>query len=115
MDKYQFKTRVNVTNKGYWHDNINPIVLEAQNLKEALKLYIEAVTERDYLTFSKSALNTKKPIYYDNILTNKSIQSGYCINARTEIENKKVNLNLWVDIRKLINPFNEVTTWKSIN
>jgi hypothetical protein len=108
MYKYQFKTRVNVTTRGYWHDNINPIVLEAKSLKEALKLYIEAVKERDYFIFSKSALNTKKPIYYDNILTDESIQSGYCINAHTEIEDKKVNLNLWVDIRKLINPFNEV-------
>jgi len=104
MKKYQFKTRVEVKTKGFWHDSIEPIVLKALNLNEALKLYIEAVKDRDYFDFSKSSLKNKSPIYYDND-KGESIQSGFCINAKTEIENKKVRLNLWVDIRELNNPF----------
>lgn len=114
---YLFSTRVYTKEKdNIWCENPNDLYRSGETLEEALDEYMQAMNDRHNMSVSKNARKHKEPIYYDDIETGKSIQSGYTMKASIEIFDdryherrwKKYYIDLWVDIREVINPFKTV-------
>jgi uncharacterized protein YpuA (DUF1002 family) len=101
MKKYLIQTEIIVKTTGYWHDNIKPMIIKANDLKELIYKYVEDVNDIQYIKITENAINNKSDMFNkdENII-------GYVINASIEIDYKKVRLELWVTINELVNPFN---------
>jgi len=100
--RYFFKTYTTVKehyNDKYWIDNsiIKDIAIESESLEKAIEHYAEIVGKECYINISKNAVRKKKNIYRDNI-KGESMQVGYIFTGKTDIENKTVYLDLWVEI-----------------
>lgn len=115
---YQFKTTATMkpyNNKKWWIDSgiIREITTKADSLTEALRQYQEAVQEHYYITISDNALKTKAPMYHDT-KSGEAVQVGYVLTASTDFDNDrrgwvKQYIDLWVTIKTVSNPFEEVT------
>ena len=100
--RYFFKTYTTVKehyNNRYWIDNriIKDIAVESESLQKAIERYKEIVEKECYIFISKNAIRKKQNIYRDN-LKGESKQVGYLLTGKTDIENKTVYLDLWVEI-----------------
>lgn len=100
--RYFFKTYTTVKehyNNSFWIDNriIKDIAVESESLQKAIERYKEIVEKESYIFISKNAIKKKENIYRDN-LKGESQQVGYILTGKTEIENKMVYLDLWIEI-----------------
>ena len=99
MREYWFKARVHATERfrfKYWVDEkiLGDRYIISDNIHNAFKQYIELHNGDIYspVKFSKRCT----PIYRD---TDKgAVQVGYCINGLTEIDDKNINVKVWVEI-----------------
>lgn len=103
MTNYIFKTAVTMkeyNQEKYWIDKdiIKTYYITAENVKEALKKYVENVTTGFYamVEISKNAIKNKQPMYCDTTTGTKQI--GYVLTGKTDIDNKTQYVNLWVNI-----------------
>ena len=100
--RYFFKTYATIKehyNNRYWIDNniIKDIAIESESLQKAIERYTEIIGKEYYIFISKNAIRKKENIYRDNI-KGESMQVGYIFTGKTDIENKMVYLDLWVEI-----------------
>lgn len=112
MTTYIFKTNVTMKeyNRGKWwidNDIIKDFRVDAENLKEALKLYVNHAAD-SYITITKNALKNKSAMYID---TNAgTIQTGYVITGATDFEKEnysgwsKQYIDLWVEVLEVTTP-----------
>jgi hypothetical protein len=93
--------------KKWWINNdvVRDMRIEAESVKQALKVYQENVKEKDYIIISDNALKTKKPMYVDTKEGNVK-QVGYVITGQTEFVDSgrwsKQYIDLWVTIITVI-------------
>ena len=97
----------------FWIDSdiLRPYRTQANDLKTAFNNYIEHASARSGAEISDHAIKTKAPIYIDGE-NGETIQTGYCITAKSYFENDNYKLteqyiDLWVDIETINNPFIE--------
>ena len=100
--RYFFKTYTTVKehyNNKYWIDNkiIKDVAIESESLPKAIERYAEIVGKECYIDISKNAIREKQNMYIDDKSGN-SKHIGYVFTGKTEIENKMVYLDLWVEI-----------------
>lgn len=112
MKMYLFRTEARISprhkNKYWIAENYVPkhIYIKAKTINNALKEYINEINESVYsdVYVSKSAIQHKDKIYIDGV-NGVPEQVGYKITARTNIDDKRVYLELWADVLELKNPF----------
>ena len=100
--RYFFKTYTTIKehyNNRYWVDNsiVKDIAEESESIQKAIERYKGIVEKECYINISKNAIKKKENIYRDNI-KGESMQVGYILTGKTEIENKMVYLDLWIEI-----------------
>lgn len=116
--RYQFKTTTTMkeyNSKKWWIDSdiVREIVIDADNLENALKQYRDTVKEKYYIEISDHALRIKNPMYIDTA-DGSAKQIGYVITGKTDFENRDrykwstQYINLWVSIHILQDVFSEV-------
>lgn len=99
MIEYWLKARVKLKErfyKKYWIDEkiLGDSYIISNNVHGAFKQYIELHNGDIYSPVKFSKRYT--PIYRD---TDEGIkQVGYCINGITDIEGKKINVEVWIEI-----------------
>ena len=90
----------------WWIDPkmVGEMMIQAENVKEALTEYQKAVSEKAYITISDNAIKTKNALYRDTE-EGQAVQIGYVITGSTEFEKGdhtgewvKQYINLWVEI-----------------
>lgn len=104
MKTYLFSTKTMISEryqKKYWVDrNLIPdIKISAGNLDNAIVKF-QSHCEENFVQISNSGLKKKNAIY-----CGKNEQVGLIFVASTEIDNKKIIVNLWVEIDEVTNPF----------
>ena len=96
-------------NNMYWIDNriVRDIAIESESLEKALYRYKEFVEKEYDIFISKNAMKKKNKMYLDDMYFNdtylddnsgNSKQIGFVFTGKTDIENKMVYLDLWVEI-----------------
>ena len=106
MKRFIFRTTTTISRRlaeHYWIDGalIRQMFIDAPDVHKALELWVEWVRDELYIDIRPSALKTKNPMYVDGP-NGEVIQCGWVINAWTEIENKKICLELWVHVDEMI-------------
>lgn len=117
MKTYLLTTIAYSKNERFWVDRLSTVTeahVEAKNLKEALVEY-QAHAKTHYVKVTNNALKTKQKMYQDvKDKEGKCVghqQVGFALNASTEIYDEvkmawvKVQLELWVTIKEVSNPF----------
>ena len=107
---FQFNTIVAMkpVDRDKWYidpDMVKQIEVEAETVNDALKGYVDIVSDNPYyLEISKTALKRKKKMFVDT--KDGAKQTGYVITAKTMFEvdhyrDKWIDkyIDLWVDIR----------------
>lgn len=91
----------------YWinSDIVKEYFITAENINQALKMYVERVKNDAYIEITKNAIKTKKPMFIDT--SNGTLQTGYVITGITEIEKDYCNytkqyIDLWVEILTVV-------------
>lgn len=118
MATYQFKTTATMkpyNNKKWWIDSkiIPNITVEADSLRDALKIYQEIASEKHYISISNSAIKNKNPMFID-LKNGGSKQVGYVITGKTDFDKGDYSgystqyIDLWVTIHILQDAFGEV-------
>lgn len=107
MNKYMFRTTATMKphNRRNWYidpEIIRTKYIEAENLRDALTLYADDVTEHEYITISANAMRTKSPMYVDGS-DGTPRQVGYVLTARTEFQRENGTycvqpIELWISI-----------------
>lgn len=115
--KYQFKTSATMKEynaKNWWIDSgvVREIIVEADNLNDALKQYQAIVSEKYYIEISRNALKNKRPMYRDTPDC-EAVQCGYVITGKTDFQTDAGDwvthyIDLWVSVNVVVNPFAEV-------
>ena len=107
MKKFLFTTVTTIKDNNYWIDSdfCKSETIQANNVEEALDIYLNNRKDNDYINISKNAIKNKQPMYIDD-----DIQCGYVIVGSTLVENKEGNwvkkyIELWIEIKEVINPF----------
>ena len=113
MNNYLFKTSTTMkeyNRKNYWidRDYINKdYTIKANDVKDALQLYVEQVNKDFYDIISKTALKNKQPMYIDT--NDGAKQVGYVITGKTLIDNNhgfvEQYIDLWIEISKIEDAF----------
>lgn len=114
--RYEFKTTTTMklhNNKKWWIDRniVAPMIIEAENINQALNIYSTHVRENSYIDISKNALKTKQNMYCECVTDGTTKQVGYVITGSTDFEDtdarswKKQYIDLWVEICVVKNPF----------
>ena len=111
MKKYIFKTTATMkayNSKNWWIDSgiIREIQVEADNLKNALQQYREAVKENAYIDISDNAIKTKSPMYIDS-KNGEAVQIGYVITGKTDFQRDSGEwfaqyIDLWVTVLTVV-------------
>lgn len=112
MKSYIFKTTATMkeyNNKKWWIDSniVGEIRIAAENIREALEKYREAVEEKHYITISANALRNKSPMYIDT-KDGETKQVGYVITGKTEFEDRDnyrwstQYIDLWVSVLTVV-------------
>lgn len=115
--KYQFKTVTTMkeyNSKKWWIDSniVREIIIDADNMKNALKQYRDIVKNKFYIDISDNALRNKNPMYIDNA-DGSAKQVGYVITGKTDFEDRDnykwstQYINLWITVYVLQNAFEE--------
>jgi hypothetical protein len=117
MKKYQFKTTATMkpyNNKKWWIDSgyIHEIIIEAENIENALQQYREIVRDNYGAIISDNGIKNKQPLYRD-LSNGDALQVGFVITAKTDFNNDYRGwvtqyINLWVSISLIQNAFMEV-------
>lgn len=108
MKQYIFKTTATMkphNNKKWWIDSgiVREIHITAENVREALEKYREAVAEKYYIDISRNAIKNKSEMYVDTA-TGECKQVGYVITGKTDFEDRDnykwstQYIDLWVTI-----------------
>ena len=115
--KYQFKTSATMKEynaKNWWIDSgiVRDIIVEADNINDALKQYQAIVSENFGIDISRNALKNKSPMYRDTP-DGEAVQCGYVITGKTDFNNDYKGwvthyIDLWVSVNVVVNPFAEV-------
>lgn len=111
MKHYIFKTTATMkeyNNKNWWIDGgiVREIRVDAENVREALEQYREAVKETAYIEISNNALKNKAPMYVDTA-NGEARQVGYVLTGKTEFQRDSgawstQYIDLWVSILTVI-------------
>ena len=112
MNKYIFKTVTTMkeyNNKKWWIDSgyIREIIINAANVREALKEYRNIVNNNYGVEISGNALKTKSPMYRD--LNGETVQVGYVITGKTLFDKGDYSgyctqyIDLWVEVLTVVN------------
>lgn len=110
MTNYEFKTTVTMKEyncKKWWIDGniIRPAIIQAENLKAALKKYRIHTEKEAYIEISSNALRTKSPMYVDTKEGTKQV--GYVITGKAEFQDdisykwSTQYVDLWVSISEI--------------
>ena len=108
MPTYRFETSTTMkpyNNEKWWIDSgiVRPVEVQAETLTEALNLWRNIVTERDYIEISRNAIRNKQPMYRD-YNDGRTEQVGYVITGKTEFDKGDYTgycsqyIELWVSI-----------------
>lgn len=113
MKTYLFNTSATMkeNDRGKWwidRDIIRNKYIAAENVKDALTKYAEAVEKSDYVSISKNALKNKSAMYIDGKDGNAK-QTGYVITGKTSFDNDRGQwidkyIDLWIDISIIETP-----------
>jgi hypothetical protein len=92
MKRYLFNSKTILKEKDrykWWLDDdiIKQIEITAEDVHQALELFIKEQNENGYVSFSKSAIKNKGNIYIDT--DNKPIQVGYVLIGKTAFQEDK--------------------------
>lgn len=79
---------------------IEPVYIRSTNVSEALLRYRLHAKYNAHIYISDNALNTKRAGFCD-LPDGGSVQVGYVIQGKID----NVNVDLWVKIEEIINPF----------
>lgn len=109
MKTYIFTFNVILTDNSWWSTYRNETIrVNAANLNEAKKVFLNELAEEYDLNVSAHAKNTAKKMYRDTP-TGKAKQIGLVFKARTEIESNGKWINkfaeVWTEINELVSPF----------
>lgn len=113
MKTYLISISVNVPDRKYYYNDIEPFTVRADDLQSALKEVVTSLEKNQYIEVTENAMNSKNEMYND-LKDGSTVQSGYVITAHAEFENinskwiKKV-IELWMSISELANPFENIT------
>ena len=109
MTNYMFETTTTMKEdnaKKWWIDSdiIRPIIISAENLKDALQKFVQHCDDM-CIEISNNALRTKNPMYVDTKDGNTK-QIGYVITGKTEFNDNyyrwvKQYVDLWVRITEV--------------
>lgn len=110
MKKYLFDTDVTMkpyNRKKWWIDSgvIPEFCIDAESVKEAIKIYRELTEKRCCIEISKTAVKRKSPMYIDTKEGPK--QAGYVLTGSTdfwddeEYKWSKQFVDLWVNVSVL--------------
>ena len=109
MTNYMFETTTTMkehNSKKWWIDSdiIRPIIISAENLKEALQKFVQYCDDM-CIEISNNAIRTKNPMYVDT-KDGKTKQIGYVITGKTEFNDNyykwvKQYVDLWVRITEV--------------
>lgn len=114
MDTYRFETVTTMkpyNHKKWWIDAdiVRPIEIEANNIKEALRVFRDKVIERGSIEISDYALKTRVPLCIDR-KDGTTVQVGYVITGKTSFDKGDYSgyveqyIDLWVSILKVTIP-----------
>lgn len=114
MKTYRFDTITTMkeyNDNKYWitSDIIQPLIVESENLKQALESYRKYTEETAGITISNNAMKNKSAMYND-CSDGSTVQTGYVITGKTEIydDDKRTwtsqYIDLWVKITEVITP-----------
>lgn len=112
MSTYIFKTNATMKeyNRGKWwidNDIIKEARIKAENITEALKLYVKHAAN-SYITITKNGLKNKSAMYIDTSAG--AVQVGFVITGSTEFEKEnysgwtKQYIDLWVEVLEVTTP-----------
>lgn len=104
MKTYLFSTETMISERyqqKYWIDrNLIPdIKISAENLDNAIAKF-QSHCEENFIQISNSGLKKRNGIF-----CGLDKQIGLIFVASSEIDNKKIIVNLWVEINEVTNPF----------
>ena len=109
MTNYMFETSTTMKEynaKKWWIDTgiIRPTIISAENLKEAMRLYVE-YAEKSCIDISENAIRTKTGMYVDT-KNGSAKQVGYVITGKTEMQRENGSwstqyVDLWVRISEV--------------
>lgn len=116
MKNYLFRTNATMkeyNSKKWWIDGniIKQIIIKAESIDEALKLYKEYTYKEAYITISNNALKNKEPMYINT--ANGAIQKGFVITAKCDFQDNDnykwtaQYIDLWVDIDIITSAFED--------
>lgn len=114
MNKYRFETTATMkphNNKKWWIDPdiIRPVIIQAENVIDAMQLFRERVETRDYITISNNAIKNPTPMYIDDA-SGERAQIGYVITGKFDFLNDdkmrytEQYIDLWTKIQIIITP-----------
>ena len=115
MKRYLFDTSTTMkpyNAKKWWIDfaTVSPLIVEAENITEALKKYQTTLKEKYGITITNNGLKTAEPMYIDDKDGN-AIQTGLVITAKTEFLDDNSHkwtsqyIELWTSVNILQNAF----------
>ena len=106
MNKYMFRTTATMKeyNSRQWYitpDIIRTKYIDAENMREALDEYARNVSNKDYISISKTAIRNKNPMYIDT--PEGPRQVGYVITGKIEMQRENGSwstqyIDLWIDV-----------------
>lgn len=114
MNKYRFETTTTMkphNNKKWWIDPdiIRPVIIQAENVTDAMQLFRERVESRDYVKISNNAIRHPAPMYIDDA-SGDAIQTGYVITGKYDFmddERRRYTeqyIDLWTTIQIITTP-----------
>ena len=115
MKKYLFKTATTMkeyNNTKYWisNDIIDELVISAENLRAALKVFQEKAEDCG-ISISNNSIKNKGPMYRTD-QNGEDRQVGYVLTGKTEIWDQYNNIrgsvqyvDVWTEIQELVSVF----------
>ena len=114
MNKYRFETTATMkphNNKKWWIDPdiIRPVIIQAENVPDAMQLFRERVETRDYVKISNNAIKNPAPMYIDDA-SGEAIQTGYVITGKYDFMDDdrrrytEQYIDLWTTIQIITTP-----------
>lgn len=112
MNSYIFQTTATMKpyNNKHWYidpDIVGEIHITAENIREAVEKYREAVKEKHYISISSNAVKNKSPMYVDT-KEGETKQVGYVITGKTEFDKGDYTgwstqyIDLWVMVLTVV-------------
>ena len=82
--KYLFKTQTTTNNDKFWIDSdiIKEKIINAENIKQAIKFYVESINKSGDIKLAESAIKNKRKMYRD-FKEEKTKQVGYIFTGKT--------------------------------